>query len=196
VSTLRRAEGEERAAVAALAVVVVAYGVDGLIEFNWDYVALSAPALLTLGLLLGRGASTQRMGALPALALAGVVAAMLFSFAAPWLSARKVEKAREAIANAEESAQLAEEAHDLNPLAVEPLLLWADAEEAKWDPAAARRLYVEAVELQPENFRTWRELGEFELAIRRFALAEKYLSRARELDPRDPLTQELLERLP
>jgi tetratricopeptide (TPR) repeat protein len=195
-TTLRRSEGEERAAVAALTVVVIAYGVHGLIEFNWDYVALSAPAFLALGLLLGRGITTGRMGRLPAVALIALVAAMLFSLAAPWLAARKVDDAREAIANPEESAQLAEEAHELNPLAVEPLLLWADAEEAQRDAAEARRLYVEAVELQPENFRTWRELGDFELQIRRYGLAEKYLSRARELDPKDPLTQELLAQLP
>jgi tetratricopeptide (TPR) repeat protein len=195
-SALRRSEGEERAAVAALTVVVAAYGVHGLIEFNWDYVALSAPAFLTVGLLLGRGTSTARMGRLPALALAAAVIALLFSFGAPWLAARKVEDAREAIETPAESAQLAEDAHELNPLAIEPLLLWADAEEAQRDAAEARRLYVEAVELQPENFRTWRELGEFELQIERFTLAGKYLARARELDPKDRLTQELLGQLP
>jgi Flp pilus assembly protein TadD len=55
---------------------------------------------------------------------------------------------------------------------------------------------VEAVELQPENARTWRELGEFELEVlERRAFAERYLARARELDPEDRVTEDLLARL-
>jgi tetratricopeptide (TPR) repeat protein len=197
-AALRRAEGADRPAVAALTVVAAAYAVHGLIEFNWDYVALSGPVFLVIGLLLGRGASAPRarLGWLSGGATAAVVAAMLFSLAVPWLSAQKVEDARAAIERPDESARLAEDAHDLNPLAVEPLFLWADAEAARGDVSAARRRYVEAVELQPENARTWRELGEFELEVlERRAFAERYLARARELDPEDRVTEDLLAQL-
>ena len=166
-ATLRRAKGADRPTVAALTVVAAAYAVHGLVEFNWDYVALSGPVFLVVGLLLGRGASAQpaRLGWFSGGGAAAVVAAMLFSLFVPWLSARKVEDARAAIERPSESARLAEDAHDLNPLAVEPLFLWADAEAERGDVAAARRRYVEAVELQPENARTWRELGEYELEV-------------------------------
>jgi O-antigen ligase/polysaccharide polymerase Wzy-like membrane protein len=196
-ATLRRAEGADRAAVAALSVVAAAYAVDGLAEFNWDFIALSGPVFLVVGLLLGLGASAARLRPLRgALGVAALVASLLLSLAFPWLAQRKVDDARAAIANPARSARLAEDAHDLNPLAVEPLLLWADAEEARSNGAKARRLLVDAVELQPENARTWRELGEFELQVRdRRDLAEKYLARARELDPEDPLTQRLLDRV-
>ena len=197
-AALRGAEGPDRPAVAALTVLAAAYALHGLIEFSWDYVALSGPVFLVVGLLLGRGVSAPpaRLGWFSGGAAAAVVAAMLFSLAAPWLSARKVEDARAAIERPDESARLAEDAHDLNPLAVEPLFLWADAEAARGDVAAARRLYVRAVELQPENARTWRELGEFELEARRdFVRAERYLARARELDPQDPATEDLLAEL-
>jgi tetratricopeptide (TPR) repeat protein len=194
-ASLRRAEGADRPAVAALTVVAAAYAVHGLIEFNWDYVALSGPVFLVVGLLLGRGASAPpaRLGWLSAGSTAAVVVAMLFSLAVPWLSARKVEDARAAIERPDESARLAGDAHDLNPLAVEPLFLWADAEVARGDVSAARRRYVQAVELQPENARTWRELGEFELEVlERDGFAERYLARARELDPQDRVTRDLL----
>jgi hypothetical protein len=195
VAALRRA-GEERPAVAALTVVAAAYAVHGLVEFNWDFLVLSGPAFLVVGLLLGRGSSTTRLSRLWAVATAAVVAFLVVSLALPWLSARKIEDARSAISDPDRSARLAEDAHDLNPLAIEPLLLWADAEEARGDFDEARRLLVEAVELQPENPRTWRELGEFELEVlEREDFAQKYLARARELDPQDSITEQLLSRL-
>jgi O-Antigen ligase/Tetratricopeptide repeat len=191
-----RGAGAERPAVAALTVVVTAYAVHGLVEFNWDFLVLSGPAFLVVGLLLGRGAPTTRLPGLATLAVVAGVAFVVVSLALPWLSIRKVDDAREAIADPERSARLAEDAHDLNPLAVEPLLLWADAEEARGDLAEARRLLVEAVELQPENPRTWRELGEFELEVlRRDEFAARYLARARQLDPEDAITLQLLSRL-
>jgi hypothetical protein len=195
VAALRQA-GDERPAVAALTVVVAAYAVDGLVEFNWDFLVLSAPAFFVVGLLLGRGSPTMRLPGLGALATAAGVALVLVSLALPWLSTRKVDDARAAIEDPDRSARLAEDAHDLNPLAIEPLLLWADAEEARGDYAEARRLLVDAVDLQPENPRTWRELGEFELEVlERADFAARYLARARELDPQDPLTEQLVNRL-
>jgi tetratricopeptide (TPR) repeat protein len=191
-AALRRAD-DERPVVAALTVVVAAYAVHGLAEFNWDYVVLSGPALLVAGLLLGRGAPARPLHRLAALATVGAVIVVIFSLGVPWLAARKVDDARSAIADPARSARLAEDAHELNPLAVEPLLLWSQAEEARGDFDEARRLLVEAVELQPENPRTWRELGEFELEVMmRRDVAHRYLARARELDPKDPLTQQLL----
>ena len=193
VGALRPA-GDERPAVAALTVVVAAYAAHGLAEFNWDYIVLSGPAFLVIGLLLGRGAPTRRLHRWPSLATAGAAVVVLLSLAVPWLAARKVDDARSAITDPARSARLAEDAHDLNPLAVEPLLLWSQAEEARGDYEEARRLLVESVELQPENPRTWRELGEFELEVlMRRDLAHRYLARARELDPKDPLTAQLLQ---
>jgi O-Antigen ligase len=195
VAEALRASRDERPAVAALTVVVATFAVDGLVEFTWDFVALSGPAFLVVGLLLGRGASTIQLRPLPALWSGAVAALVIVSLALPWAAARKVDEARGAFADPERAARLAEDAHELNPLSVEPLLLWADAEEAQGDYLEARRRLVEAVELQPENPRTWRELGEFELEVlERRGFAQKYLSRARELDPEDPITAQLLSR--
>jgi tetratricopeptide (TPR) repeat protein len=195
IAAALRAERDDRPAVAALTVAVAAFAVDGLVEFTWDFVALSGAAFLVVGLLLGRGVPTMRLRPLPALWSGAVGALVLVSLALPWASGRKVDEARSAIADPARSARLAEDAHDLNPLAVEPLFLWADGEEAQGDYEEARRRLVEAVELQPENPRTWRELGEFELEVlERDDFAQRYLARARELDPEDPIIEQLLSR--
>ncbi|MDQ3992573.1 MAG: tetratricopeptide repeat protein, partial [Actinomycetota bacterium] len=66
------------------------------------------------------------------------------------------------------------------------------AEELAGDADRARELHEEATDLQPENARTWRARGAFELAQGDVDAAGRSLSRARALDPHDPLTQGLL----
>ncbi len=56
ISALRRA-GPERGAVAALAIGVGAYAVHSLVDIHWDFVAVSAPAFFSLGVLAGLGAA-------------------------------------------------------------------------------------------------------------------------------------------
>ena len=110
---------------------------------------------------------------------------MLFSLAAPWLAARKVDDAYAAIERDDPDAALdeARRARTLNPLSIEPLLATAAAEEARGDDRAALERYVEAVDLQPLNWRPWYELGRFELATGRQERGIRHLRRARELDP-------------
>src|SRR5438094_3046635 len=55
VETLRRLEGEDRLAAAALVVGLFAYVVHGVVDFDWDFVAVTGPAVLALGVLLAAG---------------------------------------------------------------------------------------------------------------------------------------------
>jgi Flp pilus assembly protein TadD len=71
-------------------------------------------------------------------------------------------------------------------------LATAAAEEARGDERAALERYVEAVELQPENWRPWYELGQFELLTGRRERAIRHLRRARQLDPLGPANDELV----
>jgi Flp pilus assembly protein TadD len=57
----------------------------------------------------------------------------------------------------------------------------------------ALRLYVRATELQPENWRTWYELGAFELGLRSYGWAELHLTRARQLNRFGPAKRDLDE---
>jgi tetratricopeptide (TPR) repeat protein len=181
---LGRLEGDQRAAATALAVGVPTYLLHGLVDFDWDFVAVSAPVFFVLGVLLGAGGERSPLRR-PMLAVACAVGtlAAVASIAAPPLADRKVDEAYAEVERPQEAVDAARTAHSLNPLAVEPLLAWATAEEARGNLERARELYVDAVELQPLNAETWYELARFEFDDGDRERARVHLERARELDP-------------
>jgi hypothetical protein len=201
-SALRRLAGDERAAAAALAVGVVAYLLHALIDFDWDFVAVTAPVLLAVGALAAAGRPLRRVArpsltegaaAVAALALSlGVV----YSLGAPWLSARRVNAAIDAAERHDVGGWVAaaKEAHSLNPLSVDPLFYWAAGETARETHASrltAGRLYLQAVDLEPRNPETWYQLGLFQLnTLDAPQGAYRSLDRSYELDPYGPLGRE------
>jgi O-Antigen ligase len=197
VRTVQTTAGGDAAAASALALALLAYLLHALIDYDWDFVALTAPVMVVLGVLLavGRPARAPRPAPLWAFATILVAAASLFSLAAPWLATRKVEEAYAAVERSEIQAALdaANRAKTLNPLAIEPLLALAAAEEARGGDRAALVYYVRAVELQPLNWRTWYELGRYELATGRRERAIRHLQRSRELDHLGPANDRLLQ---
>ncbi|HET6641805.1 MAG TPA: O-antigen ligase family protein [Gaiellaceae bacterium] len=190
VGTIRRLDGQDAAAATALGVALLAYLLHALIDYDWDFVALTGPTLLLLGILLAAGRATRRRFRAPVWAAGAVLfaAAAVFSLTAPWLAARDVADAYAALDRDEIGKALdeAKSARALNPLAIEPLFATAAAEEARGDDRAALERYVQAVDLQPQNWRTWYELGRFELGTGRPARGLRHLKRARELDPLGP----------
>ena len=76
---------------------------------------------------------------------------------------------------------------------MEPLFVAAEAEHAQGDALEALRVYVRATKLQPENWRTWYELGSFEARLRSYGWAELHLARARDLFPFGPAKRDLEE---
>ncbi len=187
---VKRLEGDERAAASALAVLLPVYLLHALADIDWDFVAASAPVLFAVGLLLAVGRPPAEPRSQPALAAVTCVAALavLYSITAPWLSQRRVEVAYGAIARGDgrDAASAARQAHDLNPLSVEPLWAWALAEATARNTEQTVRRYREAVDLQPENSDTWFTLGAFEFQIGRFRDAYVHLDRAYGLDPYGP----------
>jgi tetratricopeptide (TPR) repeat protein len=183
---LGRLEGEQRAAAAALGLVLPTYLLHALADYDWDFVAVSAPFFFVAGLLLaaGRRPSTVARHRVGAVAAVLVTWAALYSLLAPRLAERKVDDAYAALDNPSEAVDDARDAHSLNPLSIDPLLAWAAAEEAEGRTERALELYVQAVELQPLNPDAWFELGRFELeALDDRERARRDLSRALELDP-------------
>ena len=87
----------------------------------------------------------------------------------------------------------AQDARSLNPFSLEPVFFEAGAAEQLGDLAAARRLYVKAIELQPLNWRPWYELGSFEFDLLNYRAAVAPLQRAVELDPQGTLAPGLLQ---
>lgn len=199
--TLRRAEGRERAAVAALAAGTVAWLVHALVDMPWEYAAVTAPALFALGALVssGRPASPSAAGGRALRAVPALVAlALIGSLAFPWLAERRLESSLDALARGDRrsAAAAAQDARALNPLAVRPLHLEATVLELSGRVEAAERLYEEAVRLQPRNPQTWYELGRFEFEARGdLAKALVYLDRSWGLDRQSPDTGPLLDRV-
>ncbi len=177
---IRRRLGEE--AAAALALVPVAYLLHGLLDFDWDFVAVTGPAMFAGGLLLARPGPPLRRNLLGAAAAVAAAVAVFGSLLLPWLSDRyTIEAIGAAPAR---TISLARTARSLDPLAVEPVFLQAEAEYARGSVRRAWELYLHAVRLQPDNKETWFRLGEFEyraLGCPRAALP--HLERFTELDP-------------
>jgi O-antigen ligase len=176
---LRRRLGEEGAT--ALALVPVAYLLHGLIDFDWDFVAVTGPAILVGAALLARpgpAAARSRVGAVAAVAGAVAVFASLLM---PWLSERyTLDAFGEPPARA---ISLAQTARSLDPLAVEPIFVQAAAEDQRGNRRRAFELYARAVDLQPHNKETWFRLGDFLWQRGCPHAALPYLEKFTELDP-------------
>jgi tetratricopeptide (TPR) repeat protein len=193
---LGRLEGEERAAGIALAVAALLYPLHGLVDYDWDFVSVSAPFFFTLGVLLAVGAPTRIVRRpFAALAVALVALAALSSLLTPWLADRRVSGAFDALESNRvgEAADRADQARSLDPLSVDPFFAAALAQERQGDMRGALRLYVRATQLQPENWNTWYELGSFERGLKSYDWAALHLARARELNPFGPARRDLQE---
>jgi O-antigen ligase/Flp pilus assembly protein TadD len=199
VAGVRRTTGAERAAATALALAGAAYILHALVDYDWDFLALSGPALLVVGLLIGVGRPPIRAARRMVLAgAAGLCAlALLYSVAAPWLATRKVESAYAALeeGDLETAARSAEDARALNPFSLDPLRVSA----AVFDQAGNRQRALErlarAVELQPQNWVAWYELARYEEDNGLTDAAIRHALEAQRLDPRNPRLGPMLERL-
>ncbi len=183
---VRRLEGPERAAAAALGVAVPVYLLHALVDIDWDFVAVSAPVFFVVGVLIGTGEPRGRRSLLGAGVLVVGVLAAGYSLLAPWLADRRVSDAYGALGTPAAVAD-ARSAHSWNPLSLEAYRAWALAEDALGNPADALRLYRREVALQPENATTWFDLGQFELeGLRDLCHAYDALNQAYTLDPWGP----------
>ena len=159
VGAVQRAEGAERDAAAALAVGLVLWLGHALVDYPWNFVAVTGPVLFAAGALAASGRSrvfpkhrALAAGGVAALALAAVVSAVT-----PWLAERSVRDADAAIerGDLEDARGDADRARSLDPLSLEPLFARARVEEAAEDEQAARDAYGDAAGTQPDNPASW-----------------------------------------
>ncbi len=191
VGVVKRLRAGPEPAALALAILCVAYVLHTLVDFDWDFVAVTAPFLLTLGALLGGPVLRDEPRVVWSPLPAAVAAAFALSLLTPWFAQRDTDSAQAAIFDGRPVAALhdARNARSLNPLALDPLLAEAAALEQLGAVQDARSVYIQAVELQPLNWRAWFELGRFEAGQRDWGRALPALRRAVDLDPQNPLTQ-------
>ena len=194
-AALRRLGDDDRPAALALALGVLAYLLWSIVDFDWDFVAVTGPVFFLIGVLLaagrwGRPAATRRT--LWAAGSVLVALAAVLSLLSPWFSERRLEASLTDYQRGHLGASLAavHEAHSYDPLALEPLLVWAGIEGSAGNIPEAKRLYGKAVRLKPKDAEAWYEFGVFELSVDCFPLrAYEYLNRSYTLDPFGPTSR-------
>ncbi len=185
---LGRLGGDEREAGLALGLALPAFLVHGLLDYDWDFVALAGPLLFVIGFLLAVGRQPVRVGRHHVWVAAVLLVAFagLYSIAAPRVAASRVDDAYSQIerGDLEQAASSAKSAHSLNPLSIAPLQARASVEEDEGRLARARELYAQAVDLQPLNWASWYQLGLYDREVLgNDEAARRELRRALELDP-------------
>jgi O-Antigen ligase len=158
-------------------------------DWVWTFPAIGVPVFLLLGI----GSSPDGGRPLPAVAAvpAGLVAlaAALFAFAPPWLSAKFTDRAYEAGSPAQAADDL-RWARRLDPLAIDPLL----AEAALATPPSNLPPLERAVRAQPRDAEARFLLGLAYLDLGRKAAARRELGVAAALSPRDEAVRAALRR--
>jgi len=172
---------DERAALTALALCAVAFGLHSAIDWIWAIPGTAIGALVAAGFVAGRGplpAATEvvedplpavgRPGAGQLLAVGGMfTAAILCSWAIwqPNAAARANDRALLAIERGDYrgAERLAIEARDLDRYSPDPLFTRAEALAGRGRRVAAYRNLEVAVNEHPRDPDTWLRLAEFEL---------------------------------
>jgi uncharacterized membrane protein YhaH (DUF805 family) len=188
VCAVRRLHGPERAAAVALVTLPAAYLGHALVDYNWDFLAVTAPTMVALGVLAGAGRETRIGRRRPVLGvgIALLAAVVLVSYSFPRLADRAERRSTEALAQGdlERALDEADWAQFFNPVSADPIIARARVAEAAGVRWRAERLYIDAVELQPGNPFTWYTLGTFEFDVRRnMCAAYRFLNEAWTRDP-------------
>jgi hypothetical protein len=140
----------------ALALALPAFFLHGLVDVDWDFVAVAGPAFLVGGSLAARPAR-GRATAFAVVAWAGAAVAVFVSLLLPWLGHSWSDESV-AAANPAHAVSLARRARAADPLLVEAVLAQAAQTTA---PIEQLALYEQATRMQPRNADTWRALGLF-----------------------------------
>jgi len=198
----------ERIGMLALIAVVVVFCLHSLVDWTWYVPGTAVVGLVAAGWVAGRGPLRARLAApsVPAelrrrptrLAALGALGVVALSAVAIWAvvgPARSASALDAAEARADAGAltaalELAEEARERNPLAVEPLWQIAYLQDVRGRRQAAEEALRRAVSLQPARAETWRRLGRYRLEVLgRPREALRPLQAAYYLDPRSPGSQ-------
>jgi hypothetical protein len=185
----RRSDPFARGLAVAMSTGFVYWLAHGSVDWFWELPALTAGALLLLGLAAAPDAAAARarsragavLLAAAGLPLAALVAA---SFAFPWVSARKVDLATHSWRHDPVAAfRLLDEARSLNPLSDNPDLVAGAIAEHLHDYGRARTAFSRALARNPASWYANLELGILDAMQGQRRTALQYLRRARGLDP-------------
>jgi cytochrome c-type biogenesis protein CcmH/NrfG len=199
----------ERIGLMTLATTAIAFGVHSAVDWTWFVPGTAVTGLLCAAWVAGRGPLDEAPmppAALPRgragwsaargrVALAALVLVVGLAGAwTIWQPQRSVEANDAALTTLlagqrQEALADAQDAVDINPLSIDPLLTLAAVQRASQQPDAARATLQRVVRLQPANPESWLRLGQFELEAGHARRALRLLGAAIYLDPRGPEAQ-------
>jgi tetratricopeptide (TPR) repeat protein len=198
----RRSGSEGRAMVAICAAVLVYFMTHASFDWLEEFPALASPALALPLLAIvagGRKAAVRPVATPVRYVLAGfgclLLVAGLISLALPYLAERHLSKGSEiGLGDVALARKELDRAASLNPLSPEPHLRAGTILVAAHRPRAARREFLEALDVE-DNWYAHLELAllESEAGRRKAALAR--IARAVSLDRHDPLVERAFARL-
>lgn len=194
----------KRGLAASLAVGFSYWFVHGSVEWFWEIPAITAAAMAFLGLAAaitvdasGEETDERRPDRrLLAVALALFALVVSVGYSASWLSARYVDSASQGWrASPSEADRMLDRARALNPLSEKPDLIAGTIAEHRRDYGRMKFAFRRALERNSANWYAWLELGiaSYETGNRSAAIAQ--LERAKELNPREPITRLALRRV-
>lgn len=210
VTALRRyaASGPDgKTLLATLIAGLVAYTVEAGVDWLWELPALSAVALVCLGLLTGPATTSDslpkeagseqpaprraRIAIRATVVLVGL--GLIVGQGIPFLAQIGVDRSRAAVRAGDGDAALehARAATQVQPWAETPLLQLALVEEQAGDIDAALMAISQAVDRTSSDWRLWLVRARIETKAGRPRAAQKSLERARALNPRSQLLRDL-----
>jgi hypothetical protein len=164
-------DSPERAAVVAVAAVVVIFGIHSLIDWTWFIPGTAVMGLVCAGWIAGRGPLDGAMRDQPAgplwlrATIAGGIAilalALLWTIWQPLRSDQSDDDAVAALAKGDTKGALAatQTASDRDPLSVDPLFERATILESQGRQREANEVLQKAIRLQPANPATWERMA-------------------------------------
>jgi hypothetical protein len=168
---LTGAQAVERQGLAAMAIVVLAFGIQSGLDFTFYFPGLAIPALLCAGWLAGRGPLEAPVGRaakrvsvidrpgrgalVTALAAVALVGAWLM-----WQPLRSAQALTDAENNPSRAFAGAQAAASRDPLSIQPRYLLSVLYQNAHDPASATAQLVKATQIQPDNPLPWLWLGQ------------------------------------
>lgn len=166
VAARRALRTARRIEVAAPLAVLVAFGLQAVVDWSWAIPALTVPALAAGGVLIalaapGPAAGARRPGGAPVAGLTALAALVAASALLPWWSVRLNDRADLALVNDDPTTglRLARAAAARNPLALGPLRTEARALNALGEPGQALAVTITMTRVQPDNPAAWRALA-------------------------------------
>jgi hypothetical protein len=187
-------EATERQGLAAMAIVVVAFGIQSCLDFTFYFPGITIPVMLCAGWLAGRGPLERPVGRraharVPMLErpgsaalVAGLASLALIGGWLMWQPLRSAQAMADAENHPETAFASARAAVSRDPLSIDPLYMLSALYQQANDTASARAQLLKATQIQPENPQSWLRLGQLDYADGQYEAAIADLRRALSLD--------------